>query len=56
MWAIPLLWSSESAEAPSSATAVLYVFGIWVFLIALTAQVSRGLRQEDNGEKEDAAD
>lgn len=47
LWAIPLLWSGETGEAPSSASAVVYIFGIWVLLIALTAAVASFLRSDD---------
>lgn len=30
---IPLLWGERDGEAPSTATAGLYVFGVWIGLI-----------------------
>ena len=31
---IPLLWGERNGEAPSTATAGLYVIGVWIGLIA----------------------
>lgn len=40
LWAIPLLWTR--GETANSA-ALLYVFGIWVVLVALAVLLARGL-------------
>ncbi len=47
LWTIPLLWPRDVPQAPSSGDAVIYIFGVWVFLIAVTAIVSRYLRLDD---------
>lgn len=33
LFMIPLMWGEREGEAPSTATAGLYVFGVWVCLI-----------------------
>jgi len=39
---IPLLWSGGDAPALNSA-AIVYVFGVWIFLIILAAAISRAV-------------
>jgi len=41
LWTIPLMWRQQGEEAVSNATALLYIFGVWVFVIFCTALVSR---------------
>ena len=41
---IPLLWSSEQAQ---NATALTYIFVVWVMLIVFTALMSWALRSDD---------
>ena len=40
-WTIPLMWRQQGDEAVSNATALQYVFGVWVLVIVLTAIVAR---------------
>ncbi|MDX8347779.1 hypothetical protein SLH49_07250 [Cognatiyoonia sp. IB215446] len=47
LWGIPLLWGAEGAGPKSNAGALLYVFGVWVALIALTALIVPRLRGEN---------
>lgn len=46
LWGIPLLWGAGEEAAKSNAAALLYVFGVWVMLIALTALIVPRLRDE----------
>lgn len=34
MWFLPLLWNAQASETPMS-HAVLYVFGVWLFLVVV---------------------
>ncbi|MBW4710181.1 hypothetical protein KX928_20535 [Roseobacter sp. YSTF-M11] len=48
LWMIPLLWPSDGAseaEAVSTSRALLYVFGVWWFLIVGSAFLARGIRR-----------
>lgn len=42
LWAIPLLW--RSGEGTSNATALMYVFGVWVLLIVFGALIVHRLQ------------
>jgi hypothetical protein len=56
LWMIPLLWRAEGDAGTSNADALIYVFGVWVLLIGLSALIIRKL---DNGaapSQSDAAD
>ncbi len=44
--AIPLAWSSDEVGDKVGASGVLYIFGVWVVLIILTAILSSRLREE----------
>ena len=41
LWTIPLMWQDTGENAVSNATALQYIFGIWVLVIVLTALVAR---------------
>ncbi len=44
---IPLLWRPDAADHTLDARALIYVFGVWGLLIAVTAIMARGLRVDD---------
>lgn len=39
-WAIPLLWSHEAGASPSVSGALIYVFTVWIVLVAVGAVLS----------------
>lgn len=43
LWTIPLIWPRDGANAATTGTAAQYIFGVWLFLILLSAFVSRGI-------------
>ncbi|WP_341366478.1 hypothetical protein [Yoonia sp. BS5-3] len=43
LWAIPLLWGADEPVQTSNAPALLYVFGVWMALIAVSALIARWL-------------
>ena len=43
-WTIPLLWSENETNGVSNATALIYIFGIWIIVIVLTAIISKLLK------------
>lgn len=55
LWLIPLLWPRDTSDSPGSGVAMIYVFGVWVLLIVLTAAITRFLRQEDSVSGKDDA-
>lgn len=40
LWTIPLLWNGGAEDGVSNASALIYIFGIWVLLIALSAIIA----------------
>jgi hypothetical protein len=46
LWAMPLSWNSSAAENGVGSEGLLYVFGVWVFLIVLTFVLGRRLRND----------
>ena len=45
LWAIPLMWQTEEGEPSIGAGSLLYVFGVWLFLIVLTALLANWVRK-----------
>ena len=41
LWTIPLMWPERGQNAVSNATALQYIFGIWVLVIVLSAVLAR---------------
>ncbi len=56
LWAIPLLWRSDTAEGTSNATSLLYVFGVWVLLIILSALIIRKLQVDTEPSQSESSD
>ena len=50
LWMVPLLWPRG---AVSMSSAMMFVFGIWVFLVAISAVLSRRVHQEADGPQAD---
>lgn len=54
LWLLPLLWPGSGEDAATTAAAVQYIFGVWIFLIGLTAWISTRLRPDrDNASEAD---
>lgn len=47
LWSIPLLWRSDDEAITFNADALLYVFGVWVLLIGLSALIVSRLQDDD---------
>jgi hypothetical protein len=43
LWLIPLLWREEGEVAVRSSSAILYLFGVWILLVAGAAVLSAKL-------------
>lgn len=56
LWSIPLLWRADERSEPSNATALLYVFGLWVILIICSALIARRIRPGDEPTDAESAD
>ncbi len=54
LWAIPLAWSSTDGDTPVGTNGLIYVFGVWVFLIILTGILASRIKSDrsssDQGE------
>ena len=46
LWMLPLLWTADPEAGATTSGAVIYVFGIWIGLICLTALVSARVRPD----------
>nr|WP_255596665.1 hypothetical protein [Cognatishimia sp. MH4019] len=53
---IPLLWGERDGQAPSTATAGLYVFGVWVGLILSGYLLALRLNQTEPDAPQDDPD
>ncbi len=47
LWAMPLAWHTEQGAAQVGANGLVYMFGVWVVLILLTAALTRSGRGDD---------
>jgi hypothetical protein len=56
LWGIPLLWQSDSTENTSNADALIYVFGVWVLLIGLSALIIQKMDTDEVPSQPDASD
>lgn len=54
--ALPLLWRTDDAQTAINADALIYVFGVWVLLIACSAFVSAFMRDDDVSSVTDPSD
>ncbi len=52
LFCVPLLWKGGE-RAPGTAETMLYVFGLWAVLVAISGVISRHLRASD-AEEDDA--
>ncbi|MGJ8605291.1 MAG: hypothetical protein ACSHXH_14300 [Marivita sp.] len=43
LWLLPLVWPQTGVNTVSSATALIYIFGVWAGIIVLTWGLSRYL-------------
>ncbi|MCH2095761.1 MAG: hypothetical protein MK160_11680 [Rhodobacteraceae bacterium] len=46
LWLVPLLWPSEGDSRPAMSTAILYLFGVWIFLVVIKFLIARPLRSD----------
>ena len=46
LWGIPLLWS-QGEGGTANRDAVVYIFAVWILLIALAAIISRAVRSDN---------
>lgn len=46
LWGIPLLWR-QGEDGAANSNALIYIFAVWIVLIALAVIVSRAVRSED---------
>ncbi len=47
LWIFPLLWPRTGMEAATTGYAAQFIFGVWIFLIILSAFVSRAIQSEE---------
>jgi hypothetical protein len=50
LWAIPLSWQTGEEGADVGTSGLLYVFGVWVLLILLTAALASRIKGDTRAE------
>ncbi|MDV4145465.1 MULTISPECIES: hypothetical protein [Shimia] len=45
LWAVPLLWPSGPDSSVTTSEAIIYIFGVWFFMVLVSAVVSLFLRR-----------
>ena len=53
LWALPIAWSTDNVAEQTNASSLLYVFGVWLLLIVLTAVLASRMRTDPVEESED---
>lgn len=43
LWFIPMMWTKSDTTPTSNADAMLYLFGVWIVLIIISAMITRAL-------------
>lgn len=56
LWSIPLMWQSDPAGGSMGSAGLVYIFGVWVFLIVLTAVLATRVRADPVADDKDAPD
>ncbi|WP_438955651.1 hypothetical protein [Cognatiyoonia sp.] len=54
LWAIPLMWSQEPEVGVRNASALQYIFGMWLVLILISAVMSRLLSDDSDQTTQDS--
>ncbi|SFS04813.1 hypothetical protein [Yoonia litorea] len=52
LWAIPLAWSGSSTTQDGGTSGLLFIFGVWVFLIAVTALLASRIKSDTPSDDE----
>lgn len=52
LWLIPLLWPRSGESAADNASALVYIFSVWVILIVLTLVIARRVRPAPGPQEE----
>jgi len=53
LWMLPILWQPAATEAGDTAFGMVYLFGVWILLVAMAFALSHGLvraLQDGDGE------
>lgn len=45
LWAVPLLWPTDEESTVTTSEAIIYIFGVWFFMVLASAAVSFFLRR-----------
>ena len=48
LWAVPLLWPRQGAEAMPTSTSIIYIFGVWLAMVGVSLVLSRRLTEADD--------
>ncbi len=54
--AIPLAWSSDGPDEKIGSSGLIYIFGVWVLLIVLTAILSSFIRPDVSADATESSD
>ncbi|WP_299354658.1 hypothetical protein [uncultured Shimia sp.] len=52
LWAVPLLWKSGPDSDISTSVAIIYLFGVWLGMVLLSAVLARLLKSADEHPQE----
>lgn len=50
LWGVPILWAEPGPYGISTSRAMLYIFGVWVLLAAVSLGLSRWLEPDTDSE------
>jgi uncharacterized membrane protein len=54
LWVMPLVWPHDTPDARIGSQGLIYIFGVWVVLIVLTALLASRIRSDDPAASEGA--
>ena len=52
LWLLPLSWAVGDGADRVGSSGLLYIFGVWVLLIVLTAALASGMRSDKAGDSD----
>ena len=55
LWALPIAWSSETAEGQANSDGLVYVFTVWLLLIGFTAFFASRMRADPLDDPQDGS-
>lgn len=53
LWGVPILWAQPGEFGIPTSRAILYIFGVWIFLVVMTLCVTRWLDSDADPDQTD---